>query len=80
MEAKEPCIECPRKVVDTYGYFCDLACGKRTAWLNYRAGVKEVIDWLQKTYIIPLTKQAGLIQVRDLEADLKIKFEECGIK
>jgi len=38
MEAKEPCIECPNKKIDDYGYFCDLACGKRTAWLNYKAG------------------------------------------
>ena len=73
---KEPCIDCLDKKVDDYGYFCDMACGMRTAWLNHQAGIREVVGWLQKAYIIPLTEQAGLIQVKNLEADLEIKCKE----
>ncbi len=43
MEAKEPCIGCPNKVIDEWGYFCGLSCGKRIAWLNYMEGIKEVV-------------------------------------
>ena len=53
MEAKEPCIDCLDINTDEYGYICDLACGKRTAWLNYMEGLKagveqgrcEVVEW-----------------------------------
>ncbi len=48
MEAKEPCIDCPRKVVDDFGYLCDISCGKRTAWLNYQAGIKEMVEWIKE--------------------------------
>ncbi len=47
MEAKDPCVDCPDIDVDEYGYLCDLACGKRTAWLNFKAGIKEVVDFVQ---------------------------------
>ncbi len=55
MEAKEPCIDCPNKVIDAYGYFCDVSCGERTAWLNYMAGIKEgireVVEWIKEHQI-----------------------------
>lgn len=38
---EDPCKNCPNIQLDSYGYVCDLACGKRTAWLNYQAGVKD---------------------------------------
>jgi len=56
MEAKvmkpvEPCIGCFNRQVDDYGYLCDLACGKRTAWLNqivgYQAGINDVVKWVE---------------------------------
>ena len=48
MEAKEPCIGCPDIQMDNYGYLCDLACGKRTAWLNYMAGIREAAEWIRQ--------------------------------
>ena len=56
MEAKEPCIGCPDMDLDEYGYLCDLACGKRTAWLNYMAGMKKVIEWLERARKIKVPK------------------------
>jgi len=51
MKPVEPCIGCPNMQVDKYGYFCDIACGKRTAWLNqmegYQAGIREVVEQLE---------------------------------
>ncbi len=43
METKEPCIDCPNKVIDDFGYFCDIACGKRAAWENYMAGYDQAL-------------------------------------
>lgn len=43
---KEPCIDCPEKKIDDYGYFCDLHCGKRTAWFNHQEGIREVVEWV----------------------------------
>jgi len=43
-------------------------------------GRKEVVKWLQETYIVPSSKQAGLIQVRNLEADLNLKLKEWEIE
>ena len=48
MGAKEPCIDCKNKVVDTWGYLCDLSCGKRSAWINYKAGIQAVVEWIQE--------------------------------
>lgn len=39
-----PCDGCVRKVVDEYGLFCDLACGKATAYANYEAGTDAILD------------------------------------
>lgn len=52
MMSKEPCIDCSNKQVDKYGYLCDLSCGKRTAWLNYRAGIKEVVEFCSNTHLL----------------------------
>ncbi len=37
---KEPCIDC--SFVDN----CDFRCSERTAWINYKKGIKEVVEWL----------------------------------
>jgi len=42
-----PCIDCPSKEEDTYGLLCDLSCGKHTAYVNYQAGMKEVVEWVE---------------------------------
>uniref|UniRef100_A0A6H1ZKI9 Uncharacterized protein n=1 Tax=viral metagenome TaxID=1070528 RepID=A0A6H1ZKI9_9ZZZZ len=49
------------------------------AEVSFKAGMKEVAEWIEQAYIYPLTKQAGLIQVRDLEVDLKFKRKEWGL-
>ena len=33
-----PCDGCEGKVIDEYGYMCDLSCGKRSQWISERAG------------------------------------------
>ncbi len=33
-----PCDGCERKVIDEYGYMCDLGCGERSQWISERAG------------------------------------------
>jgi len=51
------CINCPDKVEDKYGLFCDLVCGKYTAYINYQAGIKEVVEWCNNNFepTIPMT-------------------------
>jgi hypothetical protein len=41
---KDPCIDCPNKQVDDYGYLCDLACGKRAAWMNQEIGADRMLS------------------------------------
>ena len=46
---KNPCEECPDKVEDEHGLFCDLTCGKASAYANYEAGYEnEEPGWLVK--------------------------------
>ena len=75
----EPCVDCPDKVIDNYGYYCDIACEKRSAWLNYRAGIKEVVEWIRSHQLIKpdddsLTRFEPFYQIE--EAELK----EWGIE
>ena len=49
----------------------DIAC---------KVGINEVVQWIRKTYLDPLSKQAGLIQIRNLEADLKFKLKEWEVE
>ena len=44
-----------------------------------QSGIKEVVEWIKRTYICPLTKTAGLIQVRNLEVDLEAKLKDWGL-
>ncbi len=72
MKVKEPCIDCPDKVVDDYGYFCDIACGKRTAWQNYQAGIKEVVKWIESHQLIKpdknsITRFEPFYQIKEVE-------------
>ena len=48
MAVKNPCENCQNKQVDEYGYLCDLACGGHTAYINYQAGIKEVLSLLER--------------------------------
>lgn len=54
----EPCVDCPDKVIDDYGYYCDLTCGIRTAWLNYLEGVKEMVEWIESHELISPDKDS----------------------
>lgn len=60
---KCPCDECDRKVIDDYGYFCDLACGERTAWLNREAGADAILK-----AIMEARPSDGEIRVKIIEA------------
>jgi len=62
IEITDPCIGCPNINLDEYGYLCDIACGKRSAWLNYMAGIREVVEAIIKdtgNFEVPLS--LGLI-------------------
>jgi len=78
MEAKEPCIGCPRIRKDEYGYLCDIACGERTAWRNYMAGIKLVVEWieerLERYKVAP--KLIGFTMLSEEWQDFK---KECGL-
>lgn len=47
---KCPCDDCTaeHKLIDEYGYFCDLACGKRSQWINREAGASAMLEGLFK--------------------------------
>lgn len=55
---KEPCKDCPDIQLDTYGYLCDLSCGKRTAWLNHQVGIKEAMKWIESHQLIEPDKDS----------------------
>ena len=84
MEAKDPCIGCPNINLDDYGYLCDLACGKRTAWLNqikgYELGIREVVEWI-KEHQMPDKPSSepypGLVLISKVQLEAKLK--EWGI-
>lgn len=48
---KDPCLGCPDIQCDSYGYLCDLSCGKRTAYLNKLAGADALLQGLKKEAI-----------------------------
>ncbi len=45
---KDPCVGCPDRQEDSYGFVCDIACGKHSAYVNWLAGVKTVVEWIEK--------------------------------
>lgn len=70
-----PCVGCPDKRVDEYGYLCDLACGKRTMWSNYQAGIRAVIEELDLYYNQKTTLAELFIKDR-----WQAKLKEWGIE
>jgi len=44
---KCPCDGCDSRVVDEYGYFCDMTCQERTHWLCREEGA----DAMLKTFL-----------------------------
>lgn len=44
---ENPCDGCPQKVEDIYGLFCDLACGKHSAYINKEAGADAILEGLK---------------------------------
>lgn len=49
---KDPCKKCNDKEIDSYGYYCDLACGKHTAYLNQKLGAEKVLEYLNDKGLI----------------------------
>ena len=45
---KNPCVECPKKVEDEYGLFCDLACGLFTRYCYKEAGADAMLEALKE--------------------------------
>ncbi len=43
---KDPCKDCKDKQIDHWGYFFDLSCGKHSAYENFSAGQKDMLDKL----------------------------------
>ena len=50
------------------------------AEVSFKVGTKKIVEWIERKYILPNTKLGGTIQVRNLEADLKIQLKEWGIE
>ena len=48
------------------------------AEISFKVGMKKIVEWIERKYILPNTKLGGTIQVRNLEADLKIQTERMG--
>lgn len=52
LKDEDPCKDCDRKVDDTWGRFCDMACGKHSGYLikqeAYKAQLKKVVEELEK--------------------------------
>lgn len=80
---EDPCKNCSDIKVDDYGYFCDMACGKHTAYQNFKAGEeqgiqkgrREVVEWIQKRdcpYTI-FVEKVHVFKVVDLEWQSKLK-------
>uniref|UniRef100_A0A6M3LB61 Uncharacterized protein n=1 Tax=viral metagenome TaxID=1070528 RepID=A0A6M3LB61_9ZZZZ len=70
---KEPCIDCPDKMIDDYGYLCDLSCGKRSMWTNYMAGVKEVVDWIDEHSRMSYERDEGEVAFSHVQWHTKLK-------
>ena len=82
MRPIEPCIDCLDLQKDEYGYLCDLACGKRSAWENqiqgYEIGIREAVEFIEKGGETPLgTDRYGYYIWK---TKLKAKLKEWGIE
>ncbi len=91
---EEPCIDCPKMNIDDYGYFCDISCGKRAAWFNYKAGqeegevtaykkahqagIKEVVEWIESHPLIEPDKNS-LTRFEPFYQIEQSKLKELGI-
>ena len=78
VQTAEPCVGCSNLEMDEWGYLCDLSCGKRTAWLNYQAGIMEVVEWMKQNSSDSLTN-AGLFQIVLTTVEWQAKLKEWGI-
>lgn len=67
--------------IDNYCLLADVECIPKLSAYNKgkQVGMKKVVGYIETTYIAPLTQNGGLVQIRDLEADLKIKSKEWGL-
>jgi predicted oxidoreductase len=83
MEVKEPCIDCSNKIIDDFGYFCDIACGERTAWLNFKAGIRKVVEWIEQEHIVVRPDANSISQFHPYYiipvSELESKLKEWGI-
>jgi len=75
---KNPCENCPNRQKDNYGLLCDLSCGKHSAYVNYQAGIKEVVDWIRGYYTNSDCSNWSGYSIN--EKDLVLKMKEWGIE
>lgn len=49
---EDPCAGCTNKVIDDWGWFCDIWCGKHSTHLirqeAYKAQLKKVVEWCEE--------------------------------
>lgn len=76
---KEPCIDCTNKQTDEYGYFCDLSCGKRTAWVNYQAGIKETVKWVNNYWTNVIPPIVTQVSLNKFYKEWQSQMEDWGI-
>jgi len=68
----DPCEGCAGRQEDEYGLYCDLSCGKATAYANYQWGVKTMMAWIRTHQIIKpdddsLTRFEPFYQIEERE-------------
>jgi hypothetical protein len=68
---KDPCIDCKDKIIDKYGWYCDISCGQHTAWENHQAGIKEVGNWLQDKVAEQRFDEEFIISIEQINSLLK---------
>ena len=40
----DPCEKCGNKNIDVYGWLCDIACGKRSDYVNFENGAEAMLN------------------------------------
>ena len=71
----DPCVNCKERQEDSYGLFCDISCGKATAYANYQWGVKSVFAWIRSHDLIKpdkdsLTRFEPFYQINESDIEL----------
>ena len=71
---KCPCDDCPDKIIDDYGYFCNIVCQKRTHWICREAGADAVLESL---FWMAQKSPTGVFTINSKEVHIYFKESSC---